>query len=97
METVMQKAVPDEMRGRVFSFNNVLLNTLLLGSLLAGARFLSEAQGNGLGITGTETRLAVWIIIVSVLGFVGAMIAAFGFPKRLSIADIHESDSISQL
>lgn len=88
METVMQKAVPDDMRGRVFAFNNLLLNTLLLGSLLAGASILSEQGHLSSWLGRVEQRLGFLTVVLSILAVAGAAIAAKGFPRRLTIATV---------
>jgi MFS family permease len=89
LETVLLKSVPDGMRGRVFAFNNLLLNALLLGSLLAGAKFLSENSDAARWLASIDTRLTVWTLVTSALAVVGAVVSAVGFPKKLSLADIH--------
>jgi len=95
LQTVLLKSVPDGMRGRVFSFNNLLLNALLLGSLLAGAKFLSENGDAASWLASIDTRLTVWTLATSALAVVGAVVAAAGFPKKLSLADIHTENEIA--
>ncbi|MGB9691872.1 MAG: MFS transporter [Candidatus Sumerlaeaceae bacterium] len=92
-ETVMQRAVPDQMRGRVFAFNNLVLNILLLSSILAGSTILKEGGELAARFGGDEQRLAQLALILSGLAMIGAGVGAIGFPRGLSIATVRQTDA----
>lgn len=78
IETALQKAVPDEIRGRVFALNNLMLNTTLLIGVGIGAILLKKHIIKVDGIL-------IACILLSAVGFV---IAYLGFPRRVSLATL---------
>jgi MFS transporter, DHA3 family, macrolide efflux protein len=81
IETTLQKTVPDEIRGRVFALNNLMLNAVLLASIAFGGmaletRLLSINQA--LGLTAA----------LAVIGGVGSF---FGFKGSDSISTMRQT------
>jgi MFS family permease len=78
IDTALQKCVPDEIRGRVFSLNNLLLNATLLVSVGGGSLMLREgALPVGWGLA-----------VCAVLAAGGAAAAFTGIPRGTTIAGI---------
>lgn len=78
IETTLQKAVPDEIRGRVFALNNLLLNTTLLVSIALGT-FILEYRFLGVDQT---------LLATALLTLAGAGVVLWRFPGQLSLASM---------
>jgi MFS family permease len=85
IETTLQKSVPDEMRGRVFSLNGLLLNTVLLVSIAVGASILRNQW----------LSINAMLLATSILALVGAVGAFVGIPAGAKIAAMRVSDARS--
>lgn len=95
METVMQRSVPDELRGRVFALNNLLLNTLLLVSIGVGTLFLSENSSVMPALGESEERIRMWTWLMTLLAMIGGVVAFLGFPAGRTIAALHSGSDES--
>jgi MFS family permease len=81
IETTLQRAVPDEIRGRVFALNSLLLNSVLLVSIFAGATLLkSDAL--------TPNAM---LAVAGIIATAGAVFAFFGYPPKGSLNTLHEA------
>ncbi|GIX45189.1 MAG: MFS transporter [Candidatus Sumerlaea sp.] len=78
MDTLLQRVVPDEYRGRVFALTNLLLNSLLLISIWLGANYLGS----------TPTSIHYFTLVTAIGVLLGVPIAWFGFPARLRITQV---------
>lgn len=78
IETVLQKSVPDEVRGRVFALNTLLLNTTLLISIAAGTETMDKHWLGG--------SAALLVSAAAVVG--GALVAWAGMPPDTTIVHL---------
>lgn len=77
IETALQKGTPDQMRGRIFSLNNFLLNATLLVSILAGTLLLKY-----------EIPTRELLFATAMFTFAGSFFAFVGLPMRTSISNM---------
>ncbi|MCX7717815.1 MAG: MFS transporter [Candidatus Sumerlaeaceae bacterium] len=80
LDTALQRSVPDEMRGRVFALNNLVLNSALLVALVVCTACLHNGWLGTTGIVGAAAAFAG----------AGTLTAIAGFPAGLSVHGMRE-------
>jgi MFS family permease len=83
LETVLQKAVPDVIRGRVFALNLLLLTVCLLVGMYA-----TTVLGGLLQIADPVRLIAAILTMAAAVGFGGALFAWWAYPAEVRIATL---------
>ena len=83
LETVLQRAVPDILRGRVFALNLLLLTVFLLLGMYA-----TTVVGGLLNIPEPVQLIATILTIAAGMGFGGAAFAWWAFPAEVRISNL---------
>jgi hypothetical protein len=80
---VLQKAVPDVIRGRVFALNLLLLTVCLLVGMYA-----TTVLGGLLQIADPVRLIAAILTMAAAVGFGGALFAWWAYPAEVRIATL---------